>query len=163
MVYLQRRHGWCHMKLLPSRRKFCVHHTTMHHVTLGKATYLRCVYLAVTYHLHFWQNDRGLLHAAAVTRRWNGYRNKSQHRKLTLEKKILPPLLQGHDDGKRQLTVEANRYRSQSTVDWPIANLRVGLYSQIVHRFRSEWNTSEKYEFCSRATVKSEICRASAK
>ena len=22
---------------------------------------------------------------------WNGYRNKSQHRKLTLEKKILPP------------------------------------------------------------------------
>ena len=28
----------------------------------------------------------------AVTRGWNGYRNKSQHRKLTLEKKILPPL-----------------------------------------------------------------------
>ena len=30
-----------------------------------------------------------------VTRRWNGYRNKSQHKKLTLEKKILPPLLKG--------------------------------------------------------------------
>ena len=39
--------------------------------------------LAVTCHLHFWQNDRGLLRAAAVTRGWNGYRNKSQHRKLT--------------------------------------------------------------------------------
>ena len=25
-------------------------------------------YLAVTYHLHFWQNDRGLLRATAVTR-----------------------------------------------------------------------------------------------
>ena len=47
------------------------------------------VCLAVTCHLHFWQNDRDLLHAAAVTRGWNGYRNKSQHRKLTLEKKIL--------------------------------------------------------------------------
>ena len=26
VVYLQRWNGWCHMKLLPSRRKFCVHH-----------------------------------------------------------------------------------------------------------------------------------------
>ena len=32
VVYLRRWHGGCHMKLLPSRRKFCVHHTTMHHV-----------------------------------------------------------------------------------------------------------------------------------
>ena len=53
--------------------------------------------LTVTCHLHFWQNDRGLLRAAAVTRGWNGYRNNSQHRKLTLEKKILPPLLQGFE------------------------------------------------------------------
>ena len=53
--------------------------------------------LALTCHLHFWQNDRGLLHATAVTREWNGYRNKSQHRKLTLEKKILQPLLQGFE------------------------------------------------------------------
>ena len=49
--------------------------------------------LAVTCHLHFWQNERDPLRATAVTRGWNGYRNKSQHRKLTLEKKILPPLL----------------------------------------------------------------------
>ena len=33
--------------------------------------------LAVTYHLRFWQNDRDLLRAAAVTRGWNEYRNKS--------------------------------------------------------------------------------------
>ena len=73
---------------------FCVHHKTMHHVM---QSHIRKVYacLAVTCHLRFWQNDRGLLRATAVTRGWNGYRNKSQHRKLTLEKKILPPLQQG--------------------------------------------------------------------
>ena len=43
VVYLQRWHGWCHMKLQLSRRKFCVHHTTMHHVTSCKAKYVRCM------------------------------------------------------------------------------------------------------------------------
>ena len=42
-MYLQHWHGWCHMKLQPSRRKFGVHHTTMHHVTACKATYVRCM------------------------------------------------------------------------------------------------------------------------
>ena len=32
------------------------------------------VCLAVTCHLHFWQNDQDLLHATVVTRGWNGYR-----------------------------------------------------------------------------------------
>ena len=57
-------------------------------------SHIRKVYacLAVTCRLHFWQNDRDLLlRATVVTRGWNGYRNKSQHRKSTLEKKILPP------------------------------------------------------------------------
>ena len=40
---LKRWHGWRHMKLQPSRRKLCVHHTTMHHVTSCKATYVRCM------------------------------------------------------------------------------------------------------------------------
>ena len=57
------------------------------------------VCLAVTCHLHFWQNDRDRLRATAITRGWNGYRNKSQHRKLALEKKILPPLLPGFEPG----------------------------------------------------------------
>ena len=50
-------------------------------------SHIRKVYacLAVTCHLHFWQNDRDFLHATAVTRGWNGYRNKSQHRKSTLD------------------------------------------------------------------------------
>ena len=53
------------------------------------------VSLAVTCHLHFGQNDLDLLHATAVTGGWNRYQNKSQHKKLTTEKKFSPPLLQG--------------------------------------------------------------------
>ena len=53
--------------------------------------------LAVTCHLHFWQNDWDLFHATVVTQGWNWYRSKSQHRKLTLENKILLPLLQGFE------------------------------------------------------------------
>ena len=41
--------------------------------------------------LHFWRNGRELFYV--LTRGWNGYRIKGQHRKLTLEKKILRPLL----------------------------------------------------------------------
>ena len=40
-----------------------------------------------------WQNNQDLLRATAVTRGSNGYRNKSQHRKSTLEKKLFPPFL----------------------------------------------------------------------
>ena len=59
-------------------------------------SHVRKVYacLAVTCHLHFWQNDWDLLRATVVTRGWNGYRNKSQHRKSTLEKIFFPLLLQ---------------------------------------------------------------------
>ena len=77
---------WCHMKLLPLAQVLC---------TSYKYNYAPCACLAVTCHLHFWQNDRDLLRATAVTWGWNGYRNKSQHRKLTLEKKILLLFLQG--------------------------------------------------------------------
>ena len=95
-------HGWCHVKLLLSRRTFCLHHTepcislqcrcsTPHTYRI----YIGCMCLAVTCHQRFWQNDRFFLRASAVTRGWNGYQNKSQHRKLNLEKKILPPLLSG--------------------------------------------------------------------
>ena len=71
-------------------------------------SHIRKVYvcLAVTCHLHFWQNDRDLLRATAVTRGWNGYRNKSQYRKSTLEKKILPPLLSWRE---RRTEADLNR------------------------------------------------------
>ena len=69
-----------------SRRVLCTpyNHAPCHFMQ----SHIRKVYacLAVTCHLRFWQNDRDLLRATAVTRGWNGYRY--QHRKLTLEKKI---------------------------------------------------------------------------
>ena len=94
------------MKLQPSRHKFCFtpcNHAPCHFMQ----SHIRKVYacLAVTCHLHFWRNDRDLLRATAVTRGWNGYRNKSQHRKLTLEKPILPPLLQGFEHATFQSRV----------------------------------------------------------
>ena len=44
--------------------------------------------LAVICHLHIWQNDQDLLSATAGTQGRNAYQNKSQHTKLTLDKKI---------------------------------------------------------------------------
>ena len=75
-------------------------------------SHIRKVYawLAVTCHLHFWQKDRDILRATAVTRGWNGYRNKSQHRKSTLEKKILPPLLQGFEPATFQSRVRRSNH-----------------------------------------------------
>ena len=69
--------------------------TPVYGVTLCKATLQDACVFSCNCRLHFWQNDRDLLRATAVTRGWNGYRNKSQHRKVTLEKNILPPLLPG--------------------------------------------------------------------
>ena len=73
---------------------------------------IRKVYacLAVTCHLHFWQNDRDFLCATVVTRGWNGYRNKSQHRKSTLEKKILPPFQQGFEPATFQSRVRRSNH-----------------------------------------------------
>ena len=75
-------------------------------------SHIRKVYacLAVTCHLHFWQNDRDLLCATVVTRGWNGYRNKSQHRKSTLEKKIVPPLQQGFEPATFQSRVRRSNH-----------------------------------------------------
>ena len=107
MVYLQHWHGWCHMKLLPSRRDLCTsyNHVSCHFMQNHIPKVYAC--LGATCHLHFWRNDRGLLCATAVTRGWNGYRNKSQHTKLTMEKKILPPLLQGFC---RDISIYLSRY-----------------------------------------------------
>ena len=72
---------------------------------------VRCMrVLAVTCHLHFWQNDRDFLRATVVKRGWNGYRNKSQHRKSTLEKKILPPFQQGFEPATFQSRVRRSNH-----------------------------------------------------
>ena len=72
---------------------YTIHHAPYHFTQ----SHIRKVHacLAVTCHLHFWQSDRDLLHATAVAWGWNGYWNKNQHVKLTLRKKIQPPLLLG--------------------------------------------------------------------
>ena len=69
--------------------------------------------LAVSGHLYFCQNDWDLLCATAVTRGWGGYWNMSQHWKLTLEKKIILPLLPGLEpttfqSSNRSSTTELN-------------------------------------------------------
>ena len=66
-MYLQRWHGWCHMKLLPSRRVLCTpyNHAPCHFMQSQIHKVYAC--LAVTCHLHFWQNDQDLLRATAVT------------------------------------------------------------------------------------------------
>ena len=53
---------------------------------------------------------RDLLRATMVTRRWNGYRNKSQHKKSTLEKKILQPLQQGFEPATFQSRVRRSNH-----------------------------------------------------
>ena len=70
--------------------------------------------LGVPCQLLFLQNDRDILRAASVTvyvLLWNGYRNKSQHGKLTLQMKLLPLLLRGLEpkifrSGVRRSTTE---------------------------------------------------------
>ena len=75
-------HGWCHLKLLPSRPTFSVRHTIMHEFSFIRSYIRRLhVWLAVTRQLHLWQNDLVLACYSAVTRgKW--YRNKSQQQKV---------------------------------------------------------------------------------
>ena len=68
------------------------------------------VCLAVTCHLHFWQNDRDLLRATALTCGWNRYWNKSQQRQSTLDKKILLLLQQGFEPAIFQSRVQRSNH-----------------------------------------------------
>ena len=73
-------YGWCHVKLLPSRRTFGVQYATKHQFTVLFRSHIRRVHvcLALTCHLHFWGNDLDLLRATAVARGWNRYRNNGR-------------------------------------------------------------------------------------
>ena len=82
-------HGWCHVKLLSSQRVCSVYtiqpctmpcHFIQSHICMVHAC------LAVTRHLHFWQNDRDFLRANAVV--WNGYRNESAQKVDPVEEKL---------------------------------------------------------------------------
>ena len=91
--------------------------------------------LVVTCHLHFWQNDRDLLRATVVTRGWNGYRNKSQHRKSTLEKKILPPFQQGFELATFQSRVRRSNHWA-IPAPFPILLQILLLFQILGHRCR---------------------------
>ena len=73
-------HIWCHVKLLPSRSVLCTpYNHAPCHVSSCKATYVGC-------HSTFGRIT-GIIFiyfycAIAVTRGWNGYRNKSQHKNV---------------------------------------------------------------------------------
>ena len=82
-------------------------HAARHFVQSHICTVYVC--LAVTCHLHFWQDDWDLVCATAVTRGWSSYQSMCQHRKLTLEKKILPPLLQGFKPATFQSRVQLSK------------------------------------------------------
>ena len=91
--------------------------------------------LGVTCHLHFWQNDRGLVRATAVTRGVKRTPNTSQHTKLTLDKKTLPPLLPGfepfdHESGALT-NIQAPLWRVV-TSKWPLS-------SKTTPHFRRPW------------------------
>ena len=64
--------------------------------------------LAVTCHLHFLAEWPGFFTCCCGN--WNGYRNKSQHRKSTLEKKILPPFQQGFEPATFQSRVRCSNH-----------------------------------------------------
>ena len=74
-MYLQRWHGWCHMKLLPSRRvlRTPYNHAPCHfmqsHIRKVYAYPATCTFGRMTGCVFY------------VLRGWNGYRNKSQHRR----------------------------------------------------------------------------------
>ena len=95
-------------------------------------SHIRKVYacLAVTCHLHFWQNDLDLLHATAVTRGWNGYRNKSQHRKSALEKKILLPLQFGFEPATFQSRVRRSNHWA---IPAPLNQSHCGCHIHFLH------------------------------
>ena len=79
VVYFQRWHGWSvsHELAAISTRSvpgIPYNHAACRHFMQSHIRKMHA-YLAVTCHPHFWQNDRGLLRATAVTRGWTGYRN----------------------------------------------------------------------------------------
>ena len=80
-MYLQRRHGWCHMKLLLSQHvlRTPYNHAPCRFMQSHICKMYAC--LAVTCHLHIWQNDQGLLHGTAVTREGTDAEMRITHRK----------------------------------------------------------------------------------
>ena len=111
-----------------SRRVLCTpyNHAPCHFMQ----SHIRKVYtcLAVTCHLHFWQNDRDLLRATAVTRGWNGYRNKSVQ-KVDPGEEHSPAALQGFEPATFQSRVRRSNHlfgRTEAACRWQTSHTERG-------------------------------------
>ena len=85
----------------------------------------------VTCHLHFWQNDRVFY----VPRRQDGMEgtsNKSQHRKLTLEKRNLLFLLPGFELATFRSRVRAFSVQLSPLSDWVVGGTRGTIQKEIL-------------------------------
>ena len=131
VVYLQCWHGWCHIKLLPSWSILCTPYN--HALSLYAKPSKVHVRFAVTCHLYFWQNDQAVLRATTVIWGWNGYRNKSQHRKLTLEKNFFPVLLQGLEPTTFQSRVRRSKYWAIPTCSVLASGCQCWLLQEWIH------------------------------
>ena len=97
------------------------------------------VCLAVICYLHFWQNDWDLLHATAVTRGGGTDTEMSQNRKLTLEKKILPPLLQGFEPMTFQSWVRRSNHWAIPAAHWAIPAAQAILQRELGCGMQQNW------------------------
>ena len=88
---------------------FCVHHITMHNVTSCKATYVICMFSCNLPPVLSAKWPGSFTYYCGNTGR-NGDWNKSQHRKLIPEKKILLPLLQGFEHKTFQSQVRCSNH-----------------------------------------------------
>ena len=103
-------HGWCHVKYCCLGA--CSVYTIQQRTSSLQCHFIHRVYvcLAVTCPGTFGRMT-GIFY---MTRGWNRYRNKSQHRKLTLEKKIVPPLLRGLEPGTFRSRIQRSNHSAIS-------------------------------------------------
>ena len=91
VVYLERcfrlLRGWFRVKLCFLSALYAYNYAPVYSFVQSHILRIR-VCSDVTCHPHFWHNDRDLLRATTVTGGWNRYCIKSQHGKLTMERKI---------------------------------------------------------------------------
>ena len=118
-------HGWCHVSeaaVAWVHSPLCTpcKHAPVYSVTLIRKEH---VYLSVTCHLHFWQNDRDLLRAAAVTRWSNGYRKKGSAQKIDLGEENSPAVPAG--TGTRDLLIMSLALRYHWAI--PVPQIRPSL------------------------------------
>ena len=109
--------------------------------------------VGVTCQLYFWQNDRGLLRVTAVTRGCNRHRNDSQHRKLTLERKFLPPSLLGLEPAATSLALHKLNYPGAPPIElfWRSTNWTILALHQLNY---PDYSTDHK-------TLQTSRCRGS--